>query len=144
MDENATIDKPQKEILVLETTKKEILRGLSIFLLVAIVFLFLRIFLKLIGANPENIFMGFINIVSGIFLLPFFGILSEPDESLLPGRSTIDTAAFIALFCYIILIGLAMSVVQLVSMMIKSGKKTKDTVEQEKPVDTTIVDEVVE
>jgi hypothetical protein len=143
MDENQPIKDQQKELLVIENFRKELLRGLFILLLVSLVFLFLRILLKLIGANPENIFTGFIYIVSGIFLLPFFGILPEMDNEL-PGEPSVDTPAFIAFFCYIVLILLAMAVIQIGSMIMRSNKKVKKTLEEERTIDTTVVDDVVE
>lgn len=143
MDGNVTLQKPQKELLVIENWRKELLRGLTILLLVIIVFLFLRLFLKLIGANPDNIFTGFIYLVSGFFLLPYFGIVPEADPGL-PTHSIIDSPAFLGLFCYIILIGLAMVVIQLGSMIFKSTKKVQKTIERDQPVDSTVVDEVVE
>jgi hypothetical protein len=143
MADGMAIAKPHKEIIIVETWRKELLRGLLILLLVAVVFLFLRVLLKLVGANPENIFTGFIYLVSGIFLLPYFGILPESGTAI-SGRSSIDIPAFLAIFCYLLLIPLAMSVIQITCTIMKSTKKAKESIEGNEPVDTTVVDEVVE
>jgi hypothetical protein len=143
MEESIRITSAQKSLLIIEAMRKEILRGLSILLMVAIVFLFLRLLLKLFGANPETFIVGFIYFISNIFLLPYFGIFPHADD-LLPGRSAIDTTALFAIFCYLILIPLAMAVVQLGAMIMKTGKQVNETVDQKKTVDATLVEDSIE
>jgi len=96
----------EKKVIKVDAAKKEIIRILFIILLLAVVFIFLRLVLKLFGANPETVFVGFIYLVSGFFMLPFFGIFPQYND-VLPGRATVDVVAIIALFCYLILISIS-------------------------------------
>jgi hypothetical protein len=144
MDESTYIDPVKKNLLTIESIKKEILRGLSILLLVSLVFLFLRIMLRLFGANPETAFAGFIFLISGIFLLPFFGIFPRMSDRIVAGQMTIDASALVAFFCYLILILLAMSVTQIVANILKTEKQKDATVKKSHPIDTSIVDQSIE
>src|SRR6266480_1899370 len=104
VDEQTYINPVQKKLLLIEAFRKETLRGLSILLLVSVVFLFLRIVFRLFGANPETLFAGFVYLISGIFLLPFFGIFPRFRDTIVAGQMTVDVSAIIALFSYIIII----------------------------------------
>lgn len=142
--ENSYIDPTQKEILVVDVLKKQLIRALIIYLLVTNVFIFLRMVLRLFGADPENAFAGFIFIVSGFFLIPFFGMFSQSQDTIIAGDPEVDVSAFIALFCSNILVFLAMSVIYVATRMIKTRKQAKETVERSKPVDTTVAEESVD
>lgn len=143
MGDSILLNSAQKSLLVIEGIRKELLRGLTIFILVAVVFLFLRLLLKLFGANPATIIVGIIYFVSDIILFPYYGIFPHAQD-LLPGRPEIDTAAFFAIFCYLVLIGLAMAIIQLGAMIMKTGKQVNETVERKKPVDTSVVEDAVD
>lgn len=137
IDQGKPLTNVQKEIVVLESWKKNLLRGLLLLWLVANVFLFLRIFIRLFGADPNNIFAGFIYIVSGLFLLPFFGIIPEVQETIIAGQNKIDISAMIAWFCINILIVLIMAGTYIAVTIMKSGKQTSATVEQKKTINAT-------
>ncbi len=144
MDENTYIDSAKKKLLMIEALRKELLRGLSILLLVSLVFLFLRIILRLLGADPQTAFAAFIYLVSGIFMLPFFGIFPQSHDQIVAGKMTIDTSALIAFFCYLILILLAMAVVHIATKIIRTQSQAEETVEKSHPVDTDVVDQSID
>lgn len=132
------IEPAQKEILVVDVIKKQLIRLLFIYLLISNVFIFIRIILRAFGADPNNLFAGFIFLVSGFFLLPFFGIFPQSEEEIVAGNPTADTSALIAVFCSNILIFLAMGVIYILTRMVKTRKQEKETLKKSKPVDTTI------
>ena len=137
------IDEPHKELFAWEVWKKEIIRGLLIFWLVSTVFLFLRIVLRGLGSNPDSLFAGFIYLVSGFFLLPFYGIFPQLRDEIIGGRPSFDPAAFTAIFCYTILVLLAMAVVAIGVNMFKTRKQMDETVEKDNPIDPSSVDNIV-
>ena len=124
--------------------KKRVFRGLYIFLLLSEVFLFLRVILRLFGANPDNLFAGFIYIVSGVFLLPFFGILTTSNDQIIAGQMAVDKSALVAMFCYFVLTILALCVVHLWSKIVRIQSQADETVKKSRPVDTTVVEESIE
>ncbi len=130
----------QKELLVLETLRKEVIRGLFIFLLISNVFLFLRFFLRLFGADPNNAFASFIFGVSNIFLFPFVGIFPRFRDEIIPGEMAVDLSAMTAGFCYNILIILIMCVIQIVTSMLRTSKQAQESVEKGRPINTHNVD----
>lgn len=132
------IDSAQKEILVVDVIKKQLIRLLLVYLLVTNVFIFLRIILRAFGADPDNLFAGFIFLVSGFFLFPFFGIFPQSDEGIVAGNPTADISALVAVFCSNVLIFLAMGIVHIFTKMVKTRKQEKETIEKSKTVDTTI------
>jgi hypothetical protein len=136
-------DTAEKSLVVIEATKKEILRGILVFWLVSTIFLFLRIFLEAMGADPQSFFAAFIYLISGIFLLPFFGIFPQAHDTIQPGHPTLDSPAFTAIFCYTILVILAVLVVVIVTKMLKTGKQVNETVEKNHPVDPTQSEAIV-
>ena len=58
----------------------------------------LRVFLKIIGANPANGFAHFIYGVSALFLGPFFGLTSSPSS----GRMVLEVPSLIAMIVYVL------------------------------------------
>lgn len=143
MDPTHKVNNAEKRLIVIEATKRELLRGLLIMFLVIFVFLFLRIVLKLAGSDPQALFVSFIYLISDIILLPFFGIFPQFHQPPLPGRVAIDITAMIAIFCYPILIFLAMSVVGIGANILKTEKQKEETVEKSKPVDTMNLETMV-
>ncbi len=129
------IEEAQKEILVIDVLKRQIIRILFMYLLVSNVFVFLRMLLRMFGADPQNAFAGFIFFVSGIILLPFFNIFPQSQETIIAGEQHVDSSAFIAIFCSNILILLAICLIYIVTRMIKTRKQTNEAVETSKPVD---------
>lgn len=115
----------EKELLVIEATRKEIIRALSIFLLVAVVFILLRFILELVGADPSSIFVALIYLISGIFMFPFYGIFTPTQSVALVGESVFNGTALIALFCYVVLIPLAMIIISIVAKMFKTEQQKK-------------------
>jgi hypothetical protein len=131
----------QKELLVLEMVRKETLRALFIFLLVSNVFLFLRFFLRIFGADPQNAFASFIFLISNLFLLPFFGIFPHFRDQIVAGQMAFDFSAMTAGFCYNILIILIMCVIQIITSMVRTRKQTHETVDKGKPIDTQPIEQ---
>ena len=140
MEREKAIQHAQKEILSMELFRKEALRVLLIFFILSNVFLFLRIVLRAFGADPINMFAAFIYFISGIILLPVFGIFRNSHDSIIGGQPAFDFSAFIALFCYNILVLMAMGLLQIVCSMIKANKQVTETLQKGKPADTRIVD----
>jgi hypothetical protein len=138
------IDPTQKEILIVDVIKKQLIRILIIYLLVTNVFIFLRMLLRLLGADPANMFAGFIFMVSGLFLLPFYGIFPQYREEIVAGKMYADVSAFVALFCSNVLVCLAMCLIFVLTRIVKTRKQANETVERSKPVDTTIAEESVD
>jgi YggT family protein len=138
------IDPAQKEILVIDVLKRQLIRLLIIYFLITNVFIFLRILIRLFGADPQNFFAGFIFLISGFFLLPFYGIFPQYRDVIIAGESSVDVSAFIALFCSNILIFLAMGIIYIGTRIIKTRKQAKETLEQSKPVDATEAEHAVE
>lgn len=59
----------------------------------------LRVLLRLIAANPDSPFVGFIYNASGLFLWPFVGLTASPAA----GGMVLEIPAVIALFVYVLL-----------------------------------------
>ena len=59
----------------------------------------LRVLLKLIGANPDNDFAGFIYNFAGVFLSPFFGLIGNPSS----GGMVLEIASIIGMIVYALL-----------------------------------------
>ncbi|SRR6266404_5775168 len=127
----------EKKFFILEGSKKNINRFLGIFWLVSTAFLFLRIFLESIGSDPRSIFVTIIYIISGVFLLPFFGILPGFNNTIQPGKPTFDAPALTAIFSYTILILLAVALTHLFTKIMKTEKQVDETVEKNNPVSPT-------
>lgn len=135
--------KVEKDLVVIEAVKKEVIRGLGIFLLLAVTFLFLRIVFALLGSNPNSLFAGFVYLVSGIFLLPFWGIFPQLRTNPVAQEIIFDSAAFIALFSYLLVIPLTMAIVAIVASMFKTNKQVHETVEKDTLIDPSDVDTAV-
>jgi hypothetical protein len=137
------IEKNEKGFFVLEAWRKVLVRTLSIYWVTSVVFLFLRAFLKGLGANPDTIVVGFIYTVSGFFLLPYWGIFPQFRDTAAAGQASFDFAALIAIFCNTILILLAIIIVWVGANILKTGKQVEETVIKDNPVSpTTITQEV--
>ena len=59
-------------------------------------FLGLRIFLKLIGANPANPFADFLFKFTDLFVFPFVGLTNNPTA----GNMVVEISTFIAMLVY--------------------------------------------
>lgn len=62
-------------------------------------FIGLRVFLKLIAANPGNAFVNFVYDISGVFVNPFLGIVND----LQSGNSILEINSLIAMLIYLLL-----------------------------------------
>ncbi len=62
-------------------------------------FISLRILLRLLAANPQNSFAGFVYAVSDVFLWPFRGLTVTPSS----GNIVLELPAFVALLVYALL-----------------------------------------
>jgi hypothetical protein len=67
------------------------------FTVVLEVTLIIRFFLKLIGADPHNLFAGFIYALTDILLFPFIGIVHSPKP---PGNQVLEWSTLIAMIVY--------------------------------------------
>ena len=77
----------------------------------------------------------------------FFSFLSRvfPQyEEPVAGESSIDMPAFIAIFCYLILIPLFMGVVQIGAKIFKTGEQINKTVEKKETINTKVVEDALE
>jgi hypothetical protein len=137
------INSTEKEILSLEATKKKLLRGILIFWLLSTVFLFLRIILEAFGSDPKSLFAACIYFLSGLFLLPFWGIFPNYQDTIQAGKPTFDAPAAVAIFCYTILVILALSVTWIVIKNIKTGKQIDKIKSENKPLDPTKSESVI-
>lgn len=129
------ISPAKKKFILIEADKKKINRFLLILWLVSTVFLFLRILLESLGSDPRSLFAAFIYIISGIFLLPFFGIFPNSENTMQPGISTFDEPAFVCIVCYTILILLAVALTYILTKMLKTEKQVDETVRKNNPID---------
>lgn len=59
----------------------------------------MRVVLKLLGADPANAFASFIYDLAYPFLVPFFGIVSEPQPT---SNSVLETSSIIAMVVYLL------------------------------------------
>ena len=66
---------------------------------VIIALLAVRMLLQLLGANQGNGFVDFVYALSGIFVMPFFGIFGEPTF----GQSHFETSTLVAIVVYALL-----------------------------------------
>ena len=82
---------------------------LWLFLSMLEVLLGMRVFLKLIAANPASGFAKFIYGMSDVFLLPFYGLTQTPSAN----GSTLESFAIIAMIVYAILFWFAVYIVHL-------------------------------
>lgn len=143
MEENQHVTTGEKKLILIETKKKEIFRGLYIFLLITFVVLFLRIMLRIFGANPQSFFAGFIYVLSTLFLLPFFNIFPQFQDIPIEGQHTFDSPALTAIFCYTIVVFLIIGVIHIGSKILKTERQVDEVVRKDHPVDTKIVNELV-
>ena len=63
-------------------------------------FIGLRVFLKLIAANPNNTFAAFIYNTSELFLRPFFGLIGDPATT---EGAVLEISSIIAMVVYMLL-----------------------------------------
>lgn len=70
----------------------------------------IRVFLKLIAANPQSGFARFIYGISDVFLLPFFGLTQTPSAN----GSVFEISTLIAMIVYAILFWFIVYIVRLV------------------------------
>jgi hypothetical protein len=143
MNEDINIDPVAKKLIVLEARKKEIFRGLIIFLLFSTGTLFLRIILRAVGANPQSLFAGLVYVISTIFLLPFLNIFPQFQDMPIAGKPAFDASAAVAIFCYIVLVLVIMAVTYIAIRILNIEKQVDAVVKKDHPVDTRIVNEVI-
>ena len=137
------INPAEKDIVLLEAKKKQGFRTASIVWLIVTVFIFLRIFLEGLGSDPKSLFVSFIYLISGLFLLPFWGIFPSSHQTIQPGVPTFDSPAVTAIFCYTIIVLLGMGVSSLIIRMYKTGKQVDETVKKDNPIDPTQAESIV-
>ena len=100
----------QKRLSEVRTSRQESGEGQRLFSFKATQFIWLglallealilmRIGLKIIGANPENVFAGFIYGFSHLFLFPFDGLINTPAA----GQSVLELSSLIAMLVYALL-----------------------------------------
>lgn len=137
------MDNAEKNLMVMEARKKEILRAILLFWLTSTVFIFLRIFLEAIGSDPKSAFVSIIYLVSDFFMVQFFGIFRNVESTIQPGVSTFDGAALTAIFCNSVLSLLAVAVIMILTKMFKTSKQMDETVKRDHIVDPTVSESIV-
>ena len=71
---------------------------------VIVALLVVRLLLQLLGANQDSGFVEFIYGLSGVFVMPFYGIFGEPTF----GQSQLETSTLVAIVIYsLITVGIA-------------------------------------
>lgn len=94
--------KPKKPVV--KTNRVVLTRAIWYLLGVVVAILALRIVLLMLSANPETPFVEIVYAISGIFVVPFYGIFDQPDYT----RFYIDTSSIVAIVVYwLIAMGLA-------------------------------------
>ncbi len=85
------------------------------------VLLAFRLIFKLLGANPESLFVSFIYSVSQAFLIPFNGIFRSAVTKGIEAQSVLEPTTIIAMIVYAIL---AWGIVKLIEIS-KPPQKTE-------------------
>lgn len=129
----------QKKLFVIEARRNEIIRGLIIFLIISTTFLFIRIVLRMMGANPTSLFAGIIYLISTILLLPFINIFPQFHDIPIKAEPTFDASAFIAIFSYLFLVLLAIGIIYLIFRIVKTEKTVKEVLKKNQPVNKEIL-----
>ena len=62
-----------------------------------------RLIFKLLGANPESVFVSFIYTISGVFLAPFNGIFRAAVNNGIETQSVLEPTTIIAMIVYALL-----------------------------------------
>lgn len=137
------IDSAQKELVIIETAKKEIIRWVIVFWLVESTFLFLRIFLEALGTNSQAYFVELTYLISSVFMVPFSGMFPQFESTLQPGVPTFDVSAVVALICYTVMIFFTVGMVSMISKILKTEKQEKQIIEKNNPVDPTVAEKIV-
>jgi len=88
----------QEEALTIKFAIGKLNDYLLWFLMVLEVMLLLRFLLKLIGADPTNLFAGFLYALTDILLFPFNGIVKSP--SIHPPNQSFEFSTLIAMTVY--------------------------------------------
>ncbi|WP_159784279.1 YggT family protein [Sodalinema gerasimenkoae] len=86
-----------------------IIRIISYLVSALLVLLLLRFFLRLSGANPENMFANFVYNLSEPFFAPFDNLFMNPDD--LAGANVFDVNVLVAMGAYALLGWLAIRLV---------------------------------
>jgi hypothetical protein len=69
-----------------------------LFFIILEVLIGLRVVMKLIGANPASLFVGVLYGVTGIFLIPFAGMINNPTF----GSMVLEISSIIAMIVYVL------------------------------------------
>lgn len=104
------------------------IRSLWIALIVVDFLLFVRIILKVFGANPMSPIVFIWYAITGILLLPFYGIFPEPHYS---SDIVVDVVAMIALVIYTGLFLTGMVVILLVAKIMRRKEEVQGTGENQ-------------
>ena len=89
-----SVEERQEEALTIKFAIGKLNDYLQWFLWVLETMLILRFILKMFGADPGNLFAGFLFALTDIILVPFQGIVPSP--SLHPGRQAFEFSTLIA------------------------------------------------
>jgi hypothetical protein len=77
----------------------------------------LRMLLKLIAANPNNVFTQLVYGFTDLFLWPFTGLISSPSAG---NGMVLEISSFFALLVYAILAWVAVQLIQILATSVKS------------------------
>ncbi|HSX48749.1 MAG TPA: hypothetical protein VLE44_00645 [Candidatus Saccharimonadales bacterium] len=84
------------------------------------ILLLFRFILKILGANPESMFVSFIYNLSGIFESPFRGIFRSAAGNGIETTSVLEPSTVVALFVYIVI---AIGIIQLVKLVTSTNSE---------------------
>jgi hypothetical protein len=102
------------------------------FLLLGLELIFLtRLLLKLIGANPNNFFAGFLYGLSGFLLFPFSGI--APSLIIHPLNQPLEISTLVGMFVYFLIFFMIAGFLKILISSPKSIKKELDRESQRAP-----------
>lgn len=118
-DPNSNLSPQERDRLHTEEERAEVaerylissrvIRIISYLVSALLVLLLLRFFLRLSGANPENMFANFVYNLSEPFFAPFDNLFMNPDD--LAGGNVFDVNVLVAMGAYALLGWLAIRLV---------------------------------
>lgn len=103
-DENVAVVHPGEQVEAMNTRERvkfaigKVNDYLLWFLMVLETMLIVRFLLKLIGADPANLFAGFLYALTDVLLFPFLGIVKSP--SIHPPNQSFEFSTLIAAIIY--------------------------------------------
>jgi hypothetical protein len=98
----------------------------------------LRVVMRLIGANPASLFVAILYGVTGIFLIPFAGMINNPTF----GSMVLEISSIIAMIVYVLIGWIVDRLVYLVLYWPVPGTRNRETVITDSTPSTQVVEVV--